>query len=82
MADTVFYRPPVVYNEWVKQELEATRISRLWNPRPKPQDDVRNDPAIQKRIQSLLDYEYTFDELKFWFRLNGSRAKTNTVEPR
>ena len=63
--------------------IEATRISKLWYPRPKPREKVEDSPQLAERVFQLLTYGYAVGELEDWFRLKqyrNLRAGTNTAE--
>ena len=62
-------------------EKEATKVYKLWYPRPSLKEVINNKPGISKRISGLLDAGYKVEELSYWFRLKSkyaSRAKTNS----
>lgn len=63
------YVAKIIHPHWVKQQEEATRIYRLWHPRPTPKDDVCGNQKIAKRVERLLQYGYSFKDLRKWFRL-------------
>ena len=69
-------------SHWGRKYAEATRVSRLWYPRPKLRENTSGNPVIAERIYRLLEYGYTVRELVNWFRLNHKniRASTNTAE--
>jgi len=80
MGSIIVYKP--IINHFTRKYGEASRIYKLWYPRPKPRENAKDDPKIAERIFLLLEYGYTVDELSDWFRLNykSIRASTNTKE--
>jgi len=61
---------------------EASRIAKLWYPRPKHTESIRDNPQLQERLFQLLEYGYSVKDLFDWFRLDriNIRAATNTAE--
>ncbi|KKL45000.1 hypothetical protein LCGC14_2360090 [marine sediment metagenome] len=76
--------PTIHYNHFQRKEIEATRIYRLWYPRPELRKKVCDDPRVAERTHQLLQYGYTSRELVDWFGLSpkriNMRANTNTKE--
>ena len=82
MGSVIIQTKPYKPDHFQRLEIEATRVYRLWYPRPKPSDSVSENPVLAERVFQLLEEGYTVAELNSWFRLKKNlrgRTRSNSA---